>query len=179
MFAGLSIGLLWAVVVVQGIILWVLRKHYANGRLVLDQAGAERGLRPGTSAPIFTAFDLRSEGEFRSSSIQSRRTVLLFVNATCGVCDAVLAALANGTVSNLGEYVVYCDGSRRACRAKLGRLEGMIAVLAKGDSDVPSKFAVREVPSAVVIDSSGSVERYVPYLGFTAAAEWLASLEVS
>jgi peroxiredoxin/uncharacterized membrane protein YphA (DoxX/SURF4 family) len=134
-----------------------------NGRLVarvdaLERAAnGVRGLRVGDTAPPFwvRALDDRLVGV--EELVADGPVLLVFGDARCESCDAVLAAVGRAAFDTDGRrVVVVAGGSMEDNRAKARRF-GLATVLVQDEREVASAYGVGRVPAAVPIGADGRI----------------------
>ncbi len=153
---GLSYAVLWLLVIVQSVVLislvhTVFRLHHD---VELGSNGSQR--RP---APSFTSVDV--DGMLvRSLDWPKRLRALLFVSPSCTSCERVLGGLEPEALKQkaAGEIVVICRGSRDECRQLRDTHSLEIPVLADTTDEVTRLYAVKSVPTAVLIDADGNIQ---------------------
>lgn len=155
MLINFTIGLLWLIAIVQGVIIVALVHQLAGIRRVAN-AGGQVGTRLtiGTLAPQFAARDLQSKRPVLSSMFLGRRFVLCFMKADCQVCRALAFELSNKPAGVLAGLVIYYDGRFDADGTVFGSLAAKVPVLCKDAIDVAEVFQLEEFPVAIVIDES-------------------------
>jgi hypothetical protein len=158
MLINITVGLLWLIAIVQGVIIVALVHQLAGIRRVAN-AGGQLGtrLKNGTLAPQFAARDLQSKQPVLSSMFFGRRFVLCFMNADCHVCRSLAFELSNKPASALAGLVIYYDGPADADGTIFASLAAKMPVLCKDANDVAEAFQLEEFPVAIVIDESGRV----------------------
>lgn len=153
--------LLWIIAVFQGLAICALARQLHSLSRASGDKDTESLLSIGTRAPEFQALDLRTGQQMGSSAFFGKRTVLLFLSTDCGMCKKVAAELEGKTLGGSTRLAIYCDGARRACTQRIDRLDDSIAVMSRDLADVPNVFRMPNLPSAVIIDPSWRIERYL------------------
>jgi hypothetical protein len=155
MLINITLGLLWVIAIVQGVVIVALVHQLAGIRRVAN-AGGQFGsrLKIGTLAPQFAARDLQTKQPVLSSMFLGHRFALCFMNADCHVCRSLAFELANKHTDALAGLVIYYDGPADADGTVFGSLAAKMPVLCKDTSDVAEAFQLEEFPVAIVIDES-------------------------
>ena len=155
MLINFTLGLLWLIAIVQGVIIVALVYQLAGIRRVAN-AGGQLGTRLpiGSLAPQFAARDLQSKRPVLSSMLFGRRFVLCFMNAGCQVCRSLAFELSNKPAEVLAGLVIYYNGPSDAAGTLFGSLAAKMPVLYKDAVDLAEVFQLEEFPVAIVIDES-------------------------
>ena len=125
----------------------------------LTAAQAPPGLPRGAPAPEFALTPVRGSVSSLSELLgKSRRAVLVFVSTSCGPCLQMLPMLARWQESladNLALTAVF-SGEREAID-RLCKEHDLSAALAQESDEVFGLYALRATPSAVLIDTDGTI----------------------
>lgn len=152
---NITIGLLWLMAIVQGVVIVALIHQVAALRTIANAGGIVVPELPvGSLAPHFAAVDLQSKRSIQSSTLSGRRIVLCFMNADCHVCRTLAFELSNKSADALVGLVVYYDGVVDTSGTIFQSLASKIPVLCKDVIDVPAEFHLEKFPVAVVIDEA-------------------------
>ncbi len=145
-----SYGLLWALVIIQGLIL--------TG--ALRQIG-QIWLRLGPERPLDRPTDLEIGQRLQADwlPIARNRRAILFVSPTCGVCEAVLSGL-KPLMRSHEDLIIVCQATAEAAALYLAQYQlGEFPVVPDPDGALSSAAGINETPLAVVIDNQQRVER--------------------
>jgi thiol-disulfide isomerase/thioredoxin len=118
-----------------------------------------QGLPVGVAAPAFELAGVDGEARSLASLLAGgRRLLLLFSDAACGPCDALLPDVARWEQEYRGRLsvAVIASGDQRRNREKANRHE-LTGLLLAEDRDVADAYQAYGTPSAVVVDPDGRV----------------------
>ena len=149
---------LWAVVLFQGVVIFVLLRQLGVIYLGTAQGVANDGLDVGTEAPDFTVSGLNGEplslASFRGSSL-----VLIFGSPTCAPCRGLipdLNAFARDRAEELRVLFLSRSDDESARRfASEQNIE--VPVAAHPDEDLPNKYQARVTPFGFLVDDGGVI----------------------
>jgi peroxiredoxin len=134
-----------------------------NGRLVARVEALERGadgvpgLRVGAPAPSFSLRALDDRLVALEDLVAGGPVLLVFGDARCESCDAVLAAVGRAPSDADGRrVVVVAGGSMEDNRVKAQRY-GLPMVLVQHEHEVASAYGVDRVPAAVPVGTDGRI----------------------
>jgi thiol-disulfide isomerase/thioredoxin/energy-converting hydrogenase Eha subunit E len=177
-FASVSLLSFVLLIAVSAVLVLVMRQQ---GRMLLRLEAIERsagiraadtavaaplpqvGVPLGTTAPAFELADLNGGRSSLSALLQAQKPVmLLFSNAGCGPCQALLPEIARWQ-QNLADSVtlaVIAGGTAAENREKLEPF-GIKTVLIQQEREVAESYQAWGTPAAVVVDASGDIASYV------------------
>lgn len=118
-----------------------------------------QGLPVGVVAPAFELAGVDGEARSLDSLLAGgRRLLLLFSDAACGPCDALLPDVARWEQEHRGRLAVavIASGDQRRNREKASRHE-LAGLLLAQDREVAGAYQAYGTPSAVVVDPDGRV----------------------
>ena len=149
---------LWAVVLFQGVIIFLLLRQLGVMYLGTARGVARDGLAPGQRAPDFTLPDL----EGRPVSLVDFRglpLLLIFGSPTCVPCRALIPDL-NVLASERREelrVLFLSQGRVDDTRRFASEAAVQVPVAAHPDDDLPGKYKARVTPFAFLIDGEGII----------------------
>jgi methylamine dehydrogenase accessory protein MauD len=154
---------LWIVVIAVGFLLLGTLRALGLVEWRLDQLEATRpsrinreGLKPGRKAPGFTLPRVDG-GECSLDNYAGKRVLLVFVQANCGPCHAVVPAL--NRLQRCGEVQVLAINSAEAeaSQAWAAEVHAGFPVLVQERLEISKKYQVFATPFAFVIDERGVI----------------------
>jgi hypothetical protein len=154
---AISYGLMWLLVLVQGVVILVLIHQIADIRT--SAPTYTNALAPGTKAPPFAALDIGTREVVQSATLLPHATVLCFVSSECGDCRQLASELARYSADALKGLVLYCHGSAQRASSMLAGLVGTVPVLVEHRSDLAATYRLTGFPVAVLLDG-GQIKRY-------------------
>jgi len=150
---------LWALVLFQGAVIFVLLRQLGVIYLGTAQGVARDGLAAGKRAPDFALADLDGRGvslaDFRGLPL-----VLVFGSPTCGPCRQLIPDLNAFASEHRGELRVLflsrgeADDSRRFA----AELDIRVPVATHPDEELPERYKARVTPFAFYIDGEGVIQ---------------------
>jgi peroxiredoxin len=151
---------LWLLVIAQSLILLgVVRTIYElKNSLGGHSLNSDERWR-GRDVPAFTTLDI-SGGLIDSAKFRDHLTALLFVSPTCKSCTATLDEVkALGARTN-GNVVVLCRADHDECVGLAEDAELNVPFVVDEGLEISRLFDVSSVPTAVLIDEDGRIQRY-------------------
>ncbi len=156
----ISVVLLWAAVIVLGLMLWALSRQVGvlfervapMGALVTDAGPAV-----GQASPVFSLQGIQSESVLIGGAAE-RPTLVFFLAPTCPVCKKlipVLKALQRDERRQLA--VVLASDGEQAEHLAFVREQGLQAMPYVLSTDLGMSYRVSRLPYAVLLDTQGTV----------------------
>jgi methylamine dehydrogenase accessory protein MauD len=149
---------LWAVVLFQGVAIFVLLRQLGIIYLGTAQGVARDGIAAGQRAPDFTLPDLAgrlvSLADFRGRSL-----LLVFGSTNCAPCRGLipdLNELARTRDADLSALFLI-RGELAEAQRFVDELEVRVPVALHNDEELPEKYKARVTPFAFLIDGEGIV----------------------
>ncbi len=152
-----SYVVLWLVVIVQATVLIVAVRHIGILNLRLGGRGAlalEAGPSVGEQAPDFESTDLTGRA-FASPWRTGRRSLLVFVSATCGACPDVIPSIRAVRRSEPGSLEILLFTGKAHDRNREFAEGSRCPVIV--DEPIVSKYGVDTTPYAIAVDQLGVV----------------------
>lgn len=152
-----SYVLLWLLVLGQSlVILGLMRTIYTAHS---EPAEMKRiGPRPGEKVPAFSALDLISGRQVRSSEFLGKLTALLFVSPHCASCMTTLEELNALKHKARGNVVLICRANSEDCARLMKRYGLALTTLIDEHNNIGALLGVTGTPYSVVVDEKGEVE---------------------
>lgn len=129
----------------------------AAGIALTDIPEQSRALAVGTSAPDFSATTLGGKTIHLTEVLRDRTLALVFVNADCKPCAALMPQLERLKTSNGIDIQIITSGSRRANIEKLGAAEFLDGAAVQEGFELNDLFGVIATPSAICISPNGTI----------------------
>ena len=149
---------LWAVVLFQGVVIFLLLRQLGVMYLGTAQGVARDGLPVGRSAPEFTVQDVQgrqlSLADFRGTSL-----LLIFGSANCAPCRALIPDLnvfAEERRSEL-DVLFLCQSEPEAARRFVAETGVRVPVAVQPDDTLADAYKARVTPFAFLIDGEGVI----------------------
>lgn len=149
---------LWAVVLFQGAVIFMLLRQLGIIYLGTAQGVARDGLSAGARAPDFTLPDLDGRtvtlGDFRGLPL-----LLVFGSASCAPCRSLMPDL-NAIADERREAVrvlFLCRGGADEARRFARETDVRVPVAVHPDEELPDQYRARVTPFAFLIDAEGIV----------------------
>jgi peroxiredoxin len=120
---------------------------------------SERGLPVGSLAPSFSLSGLHGETlTLDSLRIAGKPVVLIFTDPDCGPCNALMPEIGAWQRDYSGDlmFAILSRGTVEANRAKSAE-HGLFNVLLQVDREVADAYEADGTPSAVIVDSDGTI----------------------
>lgn len=156
-----SNGLLWAVVLVQALVLVELLRQVGILRLrVGDEPGAllvdGEGLGRGSPAPAFSARDLRTGQLVISTELVREKSLLVFLTTRCQACRTLVPAVNEVAKAHRRDLhvLLVCSnpGVESAECAELARaVSPLVSVVFDDRQQITRDYHVERTPSATLI----------------------------
>jgi methylamine dehydrogenase accessory protein MauD len=149
---------LWAVVLFQGVAIFVLLRQLGIMYLGTAQGVARDGLAPGTKAPEFTLPDV--DGRTVSlADFRGRSLMLVFGSPTCRPCRDLLPDLHRFATERRAEMSVLflCRADQDEAKRFATELDIHVPVAVHADETLPEQYKARVTPFGFLIDSEGVV----------------------
>jgi peroxiredoxin len=157
-----SYGLLWALLLFQSVLLiGVTQKVYRlpGARPAESPELPSSGALSGQPMPSFAATDLSGRA-IESHEFLGKATTIIFVSPSCSSCAVTLDELAVLSERVDGSVLVVCRSSPGRCR-RIRELYGIdVPVVPDREFRISRLFGVTTVPTAVIVDDDGVVQRY-------------------
>lgn len=153
-----SYVVLWALVLFQGLVIFVLLRQLGVIYLGTAQGVARDGLALGERAPGFTLPDLAgrllSLADFRGLPL-----LLIFGSPTCVPCRSLIPDLNAFARQRQRELRVLflSQGDLEEARRFASELDVQVPVAVHPDYDLPDKYKARVTPFAFLIDGEGVI----------------------
>ena len=149
---------LWAVVLFQGVVIFLLLRQLGVIYLGTAQCVARDGLPLGRRAPDFTLPDL----DDRPTSLAGFRglpLLLIFGSATCAPCRTLIPDLNVFARERRQELRVLflSRGEVEEARRFAGELDVQVPVAVHPDETLPDQYKTRVTPFAFLIDGDGVI----------------------
>ena len=149
---------LWAVVLFQGVVIFLLLRQLGVMYLGRAQGVAGDGLALGQRAPDFTVPDL----EGRSVSLadfRGRPLLLIFGSPNCAPCRQLIPDLNLFAHERREELRVLflSRGEMEESRRLAGELDVQVPVATHPDDALPDRYRARVTPFAFLIDGEGVI----------------------
>ena len=164
----LSYVLLWAVVVLQSMLLLGLVRAIHNlqqGHSQHEHEAAEPEEEPraerlvGQEVPGFTTVDITG-ARFDLEQLRGRSTVVLFASPNCPSCLLALEELSTVGRKANGNVVVVCGGKEESCKRMADDFGLTVPVLIDQDDELQRLFDVYSAPTAVLLNPGNRVVSY-------------------
>jgi peroxiredoxin len=159
---SISYGMLWVIVVVQGLVMIECLRQIGILRLRLgDEPGAlipPEALDRGTPAPAFSLVDSRTLRRVTEESLRGRRSLALFMSPSCSPCRALAADMPR-----FADYypevnlVAFCSGPEAACAAFAKEFQFPFPLLIDSLQSVSQAYGASRTPHAVLFDEEARV----------------------
>lgn len=149
---------LWAVVMLQGVAIFVLLRQLGIMYLGTAQGIARDGLAAGDRAPEFTLPAL-SGGTVTLPDFHGLRLLIVFGSASCAPCRALIPDLNAFAQEKRDElHVLFlCRGGLDEARRFAEELDVQVPVAVHPDDSLPDQFRARVTPFAFLLDGEGIV----------------------
>ena len=149
---------LWAVVMLQGVAIFVLLRQLGIMYLGTAQGIARDGLAAGERAPEF-ALPALSGGTVSLPDFRGFRLLIVFGSASCAPCRALIPDLNAFAQEKRDELRVLflCRGGLDEARRFAAELDVQVPVAVHPDDSLPDKFRARVTPFAFLLDGEGIV----------------------
>jgi methylamine dehydrogenase accessory protein MauD len=154
---------LWIAVIAVGFLLLGTLRALGLVQWRLDQLEATRpsrinreGLKPGRKAPRFTLPRVDG-GECSLDDCAGKRVLLVFVQANCGPCHAVVPALNRLHRSGEAQVLAVNSAGLEASQAWAAQVHAGFPVLVQERLEISKKYQVFATPFAFVIDERGVI----------------------
>lgn len=153
----LSYGALWVLLLVQGLLLLMLYRHFGLVTLGTEEGVKRDGLAVGEFAPAFQGID--TGGEHREWDRHPHHpTLLLFVTPDCAPCAQVMPAVGALRRHNPGlEIAAVVPGRIDALARFVDKYHPSFACFADNGRQVFDRYRVRVTPFAFVIGVDGRI----------------------
>jgi hypothetical protein len=122
-----------------------------------DTPQSRPGLAPGTPAPDFLAETLGGTPVQLSALLTARKMVLVFVNADCKPCTALMPDLERAGAAAGVDIQLITSGSRQSNIDKLGATRFVDGAIVQNAFELSGLFGVVATPSAVCIAEDGTI----------------------
>lgn len=150
---------LWVLLLVQGILLLLVYRHFGLAALGTAEGVQRDGLPVGEIAPPIRGVTVQGEA-FELIPQPGQLYLLTFVSPTCAPCAEILPAIHQVTrVIDEVKVVLVVDGSRERVVQLIERFHPPTAVtcLAEGDTGIYRGYLVRVTPFAFMIGKDGLI----------------------
>lgn len=149
---------LWAVVLFQGVVIFLLLRQLGVIYLGTAQGVARDGLALGQRAPDFTLPDLDGRPT-ALANFRGRPLLLVFGSATCAPCRTLIPDLnvfARERRDGL-RALFLCRGGAEEARRFANELDVQVPVAVHPDEQLPDQYKTRVTPFAFLIDGDGVI----------------------
>ena len=149
---------LWAVVLFQGLAIFLLLRQLGVMYLGTAQGVSRDGLPVGRLAPEFTVEDL--EGQSVSlADFRGLPFLLVFGSPSCAPCRNLIPDLSVFAHERREELRVLflSRGEAEATRRFASELDGQVPMAVHPDETLPEKYEARVTPFAFLIDGEGTI----------------------
>jgi len=150
---------LWLLMLVEGILLLLVYRHFGLAALGTAEGVQRDGLPVGEIAPPIRGVTAEREA-FELIPQSGQLYLLAFVSPTCGPCAEILPAIHQvAREINEVKVVLVVDGSRERAVQLIERFHPPTAVtcLAEGDTGIYRSYLVRATPFAFMIGKDGLI----------------------
>jgi methylamine dehydrogenase accessory protein MauD len=158
----ISYVLLWGIVLFLGFLLLGTLRALGLLRWRLEQLEAttpsrlgRSGLRPGKKAPDFTLPSVAG-GDIALHDFAGRKVLLVFTQAGCSPCHAILPELDRLSAGD-AQVVVVHKGDMKSTQAWAAKLRVRFPVLVQDGLDLSRKYEAFATPFAFLIDEKGKI----------------------
>lgn len=149
---------LWAIVLFQGVVIFVLLRQLGVIYLGTAQGVANDGLEVGHAAPDFSLTQL--DGKSVSlASFQTMPLVMIFGSPTCAPCRGLipdLNAFAHDRANELG-VLFLSRGDEDSARRLADELSIQVPVASHPDEKLPDAYQARVTPFGFLVDEQGVI----------------------
>lgn len=149
---------LWAVVLFQGVVIFVLLRQLGIMYLGTAQGVARDGLAPGTKAPEFELPDV--DGRTVSlRDFRGRAVALVFGSPACGPCRELVPELERFATSHSDSLSVLflCRSTLEEAKRFAVELDIKVPVAVHPDESLAERYKARVTPFGFLIDAEGVV----------------------
>ncbi len=149
---------LWAVVMFQGVVIFVLLRQLGVIYLGTARGVSDDGLDIGSKAPDFSVRQLNGES-LSLTSFQSKPLVLVFGSPTCAPCRGLIPDLnvfAHERERELG-VLFLSRGNDESARRLADELKIEVPVAAHPDEHLPNQYQARVTPFAFLIGEDRTI----------------------
>lgn len=150
---------LWAVVLFQGAIIFLLLRQLGMMYLGTAQGVSRDGLAPGRPAPEFTATGLDGAA-VTLAGFRGLPVLLVFGSASCGPCRTLIPELNVFARERSEELRVLflCRGDLDEARRFAEEFDVEVPVAAHPDEALPTQYQARVTPFAFLVDGEGVIQ---------------------
>ena len=149
---------LWAIVLFQGVVIFVLLRQLGVIYLGTAQGVANDGLAVGTEAPDFSVRGLNGE-PLSLASFRGTPLMLIFGSPTCAPCRGLIPDL-NAFAQDRAEElrVLFLSRSDDESARRFASEQNIeVPVAAHPDEDLPNKYEARVTPFGFLVDDDGVI----------------------
>lgn len=149
---------LWAVVMFQGVLIFLLLRQIGVMYLGTAQGVARDGLEPGKSAPEFALEGLHG-GTVSLEDFRGQQLLLVFGSPTCGPCRTLIPDLNVFAQERSEELRVLflSRGEAEDTERFATQFDVRVPVAIHPDEELPQQYETRVTPFAFLIDGEGIV----------------------
>ncbi len=149
---------LWAVVLFQGVVIFVLLRQLGVIYLGTAQGVANDGLDVGKDAPDFSLNGLDGE-PLSLASFRGTPVVLIFGSPTCAPCRGLIPDLNAFARDRAAELrVLFLSRSDDEATRRFATEENIeVPIAAHHDEDLPNKYEARVTPFGFLVDDNGVI----------------------
>lgn len=149
---------LWAVVLFQGVVIFVLLRQLGIIYLGTAQGVARDGIAAGQRAPDFTLPNLAG-GHVSLADFRGHSLLLVFGSTSCAPCRTLVPDLNEFARTRAGEFraLFLIRGTPAETQRFVDELDVQVPVALHNDEELPDKYKARVTPFAFVIDGEGIV----------------------
>jgi peroxiredoxin len=154
---SLSYLVLWAIVIAQGFALLLMFRSMGTVFLASREGISRDGLRIGSKAPVFTAYD--ASGAKSLTEFLGKWLVLVFAAPTCEICLSLLPGLERlqSDVADDVDVLILLRGDPSVAESYRQATRTTLPVLAIGDHGIAERYSVRVSPFVHVLDATGMI----------------------
>ena len=149
---------LWAVVLFQGIVIFVLVRQLGVIYLGTAQGVANDGLDVGKEAPDFSLFGLDGE-PLSLASFRGTPLLLIFGSPTCAPCRGLIPDLNSFARDRAQELrVLFLSRSDDESTRRFASEQNIeVPIAAHPDEDLPNRYEARVTPFGFLVDDDGVI----------------------
>ncbi len=153
-----SYAVLWAIVLFQGLVIFVLLRQLGIIYLGTAQGVARDGIAAGQRAPEFTLPDLAG-GVVSLAGFRGRSLLLVFGSTNCAPCRTLVPDLNEFARTRAADFgaLFLIRGTPAETQRFVDELDVQVPVALHNDEDLSDKYKTRVTPFAFVIDGEGVV----------------------
>jgi methylamine dehydrogenase accessory protein MauD len=153
-----SYVVLWAVVLFQGVVIFVVLRQLGMMYLGTAQGVARDGIAPGQRAPDFTATGIAGD-HVSLAGFRGMPLLMVFGSATCAPCRGLIPDLNAFALEKREELraLFLCRGGVDEARRFADELQVQVPVAVHPDEALAEEYKTRVTPFGFIIDADGVV----------------------